>query len=96
MQFLAVTRRRMETFPAEAFTPELIAEEQQRVRELYSLGIVRQIWRRGDLPGACFLFEADTEDAVREAIQSLPLAQREMLELVLLTALNPYPGMGPR
>jgi muconolactone delta-isomerase len=96
MQFLVVTRRRTEAFAAEAFTPELLEAEQQRVRELYAAGQLRQIWRRGDMPGACLMFEAETVQDVRDAIGTLPLAQRGMLEVMTLTPLQPYPGMGPR
>ncbi|MHB1021544.1 MAG: muconolactone Delta-isomerase family protein [Acidobacteriaceae bacterium] len=96
MQFLVVTSRNLEQFPLEAFTPELLEAEAQRVRELYAAGVLRQIWRRADKPGACLLLEAASEDEAREAVSSLPLAQRDMLELVMLTQLLPYPGLGPR
>lgn len=96
MQFLIVSRRRTEEFPPEAWTPELIEAEGQRVRELYSAGIIRNIWRRKDTPGAVILVEAATEEEVRQAAASLPLAKRDMLEIVTLTQLDPYPGFGPR
>lgn len=96
MQFLVVTSRNLEQFPLEAFTPELLEAEAQRVRELYAAGVLRQIWRRADKPGACLLLEAASEDEAREAISSLPLAERDMLELIMLTQLLPYPGLGPR
>ncbi len=93
MQFLALTRRRLDAFPAEAFTPELIASEARRARELYGSGMARQIWKRGDVPGAVILWEANSEAEVREAIATLPLAERDMLEVVALLPLEPYPGM---
>lgn len=96
MQFLSVSRRRTEEFPAEAWTPELLAAEGQRVRELYAAGVVRSIWRRKDMPGAAILLEAADESEARAALESLPLAQRGMLELVVFTALEPYPAFGPR
>jgi muconolactone delta-isomerase len=86
----------MDLFPAEKWTPELLEAESQRVRELFAAGAVRSIWRRKDTPGAAILFEAATEDEVREGVSSLPLAQRNMLEIVALTQLEPYPGFGPR
>jgi muconolactone delta-isomerase len=55
MQFLSLSRRRIDAFPPEAFTPELNAREGNRVRELYAAGLLRQIWRRGDIPGAAVL-----------------------------------------
>jgi len=96
LQFLILSRRRMEVFPPEAWTPELIEAEGQRVRELYSAGVIRNIWRRKDMPGAAILMEAASEDEVRAAAASLPLARRDMLEVVVVTQLDPYPGFGPR
>ncbi|MGB8262174.1 MAG: muconolactone Delta-isomerase family protein [Terracidiphilus sp.] len=95
MQFLSVSRRRTDAFPPEAFTPELVARESQRVRALYASGILRQIWRRADLPGAAILWEAASEAEVRSALASLPIAAAGMLEIVLLVPLAPYPGFGP-
>jgi muconolactone delta-isomerase len=96
VQFLSVSRRRTDVFPAEAWTPELLAAEGERVRELYAAGIVRSIWRRKDMPGAAMLIEAANEDEARAAVASLPLATRGMLEIVVFTALEPYPAFGPR
>lgn len=96
MQFLSVSRRRTEAFPTEAWAPELLAAEGQRVRELYAEGIIRSIWRRNDMPGAAIVIEAANESEARAALESLPLAQRGMLEVVVFTALEPYPAFGPR
>jgi muconolactone delta-isomerase len=96
MQFLALTKRRTDAFPPEAFTPELIEAEAQRVRELYAAGTLRSIWRRQDTPGAALLLEASSEDEVRAALATLPLAQHNMLEIPVVTQLIPYPGFGPR
>jgi hypothetical protein len=48
------------------------------------------------MPGAVMVIEAASEDEARAAIASLPLAQRGMLEIVMFTALEPYPAFGPR
>ena len=96
MQFLSVSRRRTDAFPPEAWTPDLVAAEGQRVRELYAAGVVRTIWRRKDMPGAAMILEATNEDEARAALESLPLAQRGMLEIVVFTELEPYPAFGPR
>ncbi len=96
MQFLIVNRRRTDQFPPEAFTPELIDAEGQRVRELYAAGVIRSIWRRKDMPGAVLLVEAASEEEARAAAASLPLAQRDMLEIVVFTQLDPYPAFAPR
>jgi muconolactone delta-isomerase len=95
MQFLSLSRRRTDVFPPEAFTPELAAREGQRVKELYASGLLRQIWRRADTPGASILWEAASQDEVRAAIESLPIYQAGMLEIVALVPLQPYPGFGP-
>jgi len=96
VQFISVSRRRTEVFPAEAWTPELVAAEGQRVRELYAAGVVRTIWRRKDMPGAAMILEAASEAEARAALESLPLAQKGMLEIVVFTELEPYPAFGPR
>lgn len=94
MQFLSLSRRRTETFPPEAFA-ELAPRETQRVKELYAAGILRQVWKRGDVPGAAILWEAASESEVRAALESLPIVQAGMLEIVTLMPLEPYPGFGP-
>jgi muconolactone delta-isomerase len=95
MQFLTVSRRRTDAFPPEAFTPELIRREGQRVRELYASGILRQIWKRGDMPGAAILWEVASEDEVHAALNSLPIKQAGMMEIAVFLPLEPYPGFGP-
>lgn len=95
MQFLSLSRRRTDAFPPEAFTPELVARESQRVRELYAAGTLRHIWKRGDIAGAAIVWEAASEAEVRAALDSLPIAKAGMLEVVALTQLQPYPGFGP-
>lgn len=82
-------------FPPEAFTPELVGGEGRRVKELYASGILRQVWKRADTPGASILWEAGSKVEVEAAIGSLPLFQAGMLEVVALVPLEPYPGFGP-
>jgi muconolactone delta-isomerase len=95
MQFLSLSRRLVDKFPAEAFTPELMARETNQVRELYAAGTLRQIWKRGDMPGASILWEAASKADVEAAIDSLPIFQAGLLEIVALVPLEPYPGFGP-
>lgn len=95
MQFISISRRRTDAFPPEAFTAELIGHEAERVKELYVTGILRQIWKRADMPGAAILWEAASEPEVRRAVQSLPIFKAGMLELVSLVPLEPYAGFGP-
>jgi muconolactone delta-isomerase len=95
MQFLTLSRRRTDAFPPEAFTAELVAGEAQRVKELYASGVLRQVWKRGDTPGAAIVWEAENEAEVREAVATLPIYKAGMLELVALVPLEPYAGFGP-
>ena len=95
MQFLSVSRRRTDEFPPEAFTPELVAGEGGRVKELYAAGLVRQIWARGDAGGAAILWEAANQSEARAAIESLPLFKAGMLEVIVFVPLKPYAGFGP-
>lgn len=85
----------VDEFGQAAFTPELVAGEGQRVKELYATGLLRQVWKRGDMPGAVLLWEAGSVDEVRAAIETLPIYKAGMLELVALVPLEPYPGFGP-
>lgn len=95
MQFLALSRRRIELFSPEDFAVR-IEDESQRVRTLYSEGVIRQIWTRGDMPGACILIEADSLEQVDAVLASLPLYQAGMLEIISVLPLKPYAGFGPR
>jgi muconolactone delta-isomerase len=92
MQFISISRRRTSEFPPDAFTPELVTREGQRVRQLYASGILRQIWKRADTPGAVILWEANSEDEVQAALASLPINQAGMLEVQSLVPLEPYAG----
>jgi muconolactone delta-isomerase len=95
MQFFSLSRRRTDAFPPEAFTPELAARESERVKELYAAGLIRQIWTRGDLPGAAILWEAANEAEARAALSSLPINRAGMLEILFLVPLAPYRGFIP-
>ena len=95
MQFLSLSRRLVDQFPPEAFTPELAAQETARVRELYASGLLRQVWKRGDMPGAGILWEAPSKAEVEAAIASLPIFQAGLLEIVALVPFEPYPGFCP-
>jgi muconolactone delta-isomerase len=92
MQFLSISRRRTDAFPPEAFTPELIAREAQRVKALYATGILRQIWKRNDTPGAAILWEAASEAEVRDTLATFPIFEAGMLEIQTLVPLEPYAG----
>lgn len=94
MQFISISRRLTERFSDEEFAAHIDAER-ERVRELYKAGVVRAIWSRKDAPGAVMLLECADQTAAQEAVGSLPLSQREMLEVAILP-LSPYPAFFPK
>jgi muconolactone delta-isomerase len=94
MQFLVVFRRRNEAFSAEQFAP-LMDPEAKAARALYQDGFTRQIWSRGDEPGAVLLVEAADAEEVERRLQSLPLYNAGMLEATVITQLIPYRGITP-
>jgi hypothetical protein len=93
MQFISISRRLTEKFSDDEFTKYIDAEREQ-VRVLYRDGIVRAIWTRKDVAGALMLLEAADEASAREAVGTLPLAQRGMLEVQVIP-LGPYPAFFP-
>ena len=92
MQYIVITRRRSEKFPESDYTPGRLAAETAAIRKLYSDGIVRHIWHRGDVGGACLLLEVESEDGVNSALGSLPLFGLGMQEAVAIVPLMPYRG----
>jgi muconolactone delta-isomerase len=94
MQFISISRRLTERFSDEQFAAH-IESERERVRELYRDGVVRSIWGRKDAAGAVMLLECADQAAAEAAVESLPLAQRGMLD-VQIVPLNPYPAFFPK
>jgi muconolactone delta-isomerase len=92
MQFLSISQRRKGF--AESDYAGLAEQEMERARELYAEGLIRQIWHRLDMPGACLLWEAVNEEQVREMWSTFPFAQAGMTEM-LLVPLKPYGGFRP-
>jgi muconolactone delta-isomerase len=95
MQFMTLFRRDTERFADADFAPRL-EEDAERVRALYAAGFIRQVWNCVDVGGACLLAEADSEEAVRATLATLPLVKADMLEIVAVIPLKPYRGFGPR
>jgi muconolactone delta-isomerase len=93
MQFLSISQRKAGF--AEADYKTLAEDEAQCARALYSEGLVRQIWHRADIPGACLLWEAENEQKVRELLNDLPFGRAEMVETSIIP-LKPYTGFHPR
>jgi muconolactone delta-isomerase len=95
-QFIALLKRNVDQYPAEAFTAELLEAEAERARRLYTEGHNRAIWGRGAGPGAVILIEAASIDDAKAGLASLPLIQRGMLLIESLVPLVPYRGFAPR
>jgi muconolactone delta-isomerase len=95
MQFAVLTRRKTDQFSDAEFAPILDAEA-EHARELYAEGFIRQIWTRGDTPGAFMMVEATDEMEVRSNLSSLPLFKAEMLEIIAVVSLKPYRAFCPR
>jgi muconolactone delta-isomerase len=93
MQYLTITRRRIETISDAEFAARR-AEEIARAQALYAEGFIRQIWHRDDIGGACMVVEAASEDEVRHKLNTLPFAQAGMLEISIIP-LKPYGGFCP-
>lgn len=93
MQFLVISRRLTDKFSDTDFAP-IVPLEGARARHLYSIGFTRQIWHRGDQPGACQIVEAETIEEARGHLSTLPLAQAGMIEFDIIP-LNPYAGFNP-
>ena len=94
MQFLTISKRLAAEGPE--IDLALLAEaEFERARSLYLQNFIRQIWHRADIPGACLLVEADSEQQVRDTLSTLPLFRAGLLEIDIIP-LKPYAGFGPR
>lgn len=94
MQFLVMSRRRTDEFGEDDFA-KVIPLETERVRALYAEGVVRQIWLREDLPGACFVVEADSLEGAQAVVDELPMAASGLSAFEVIP-LRPYRGFGPR
>jgi muconolactone delta-isomerase len=89
-------RRRIEAFHENDYTPLRLEAEAEAVRRLYMDGVVRQIWHRGDIGGACLLTEAQSSEDVTAALSGLPLFAAGMQEAVAIVPLRPYRGFSPK
>ena len=94
MEFLALTRRRTELFTPAQFD-EVLGVEAERARALYAEGKFRTIWSRGDILGAAIVVEAASLADAEAIVGSLPLKQKEMMDVTLVPLL-PYRGFAPR
>ncbi len=79
--------------PTEGIKPEdlraHVVEENQVVWELYKVGIIREMYFRGDGRGAIFVLESASIDAAKEALSPLPML-RDGLLIAEFIGLNPF------
>jgi muconolactone delta-isomerase len=94
MQFLAVTRRRTDRF-TEAEFAAVLDPEAEHARSLYARGEFRQIFSRGDIPGAVMIVEAPDLAEARRIMGGLPFARKEMMDVDVIP-LSPYRGFVPK
>jgi len=90
MQFISLSRRRVDCFSDAEFAA-LVDAEVAQARLLYAEGFIRQIWHRADLPGACILMEAESLEQATSRLHTLPMVRTGMLE-VTIVPLAPYAG----
>jgi muconolactone delta-isomerase len=91
VQFLTLSRRRTENFTDAQFAA-LSDQEARRVEEMKAAGQVCHVWRRTDLAGACIVWNAQSEEQVRELLATLPFYRAGMLEILSMIPLTPYNG----
>jgi hypothetical protein len=75
---------------------DLREAEFEMIRGLYTVGLVRQIWLRGDAGGACAIVEAASTDEVAEKFNALPFIREGYLQPPMIVPLKPYSGFAPR
>lgn len=94
MRFLAIVRRRGEVFTDEQITAYL-EPEAERVRALYTQGVFRAVYSRGDVKGAVVELECASLDEANDVMQTMPFAQQGMIDVQIIPLL-PYRGFAPR
>ena len=81
---ILVLARRDDRVPTEAMQPHFQAEV-QAIWDLYTQGIVREMYTRADQPGAAILMvEGETIQAARHALAKLPLVELNMIDLEMI------------
>jgi muconolactone delta-isomerase len=90
MKFLAITRRRIESF-GEAEMAEALILEAEAARNAYARGDIRELYSRGDVPGAVLVLEAEDVEGAWRLIEALPMFQNGMMDVEIIP-LDPYRG----
>lgn len=69
----------------------LMEREARRAWELTQSGVFREIYFMGDRPLAVIVLEADSLEAAKKALDSLPLVQEKIIDFDIIP-LKAYPG----
>ena len=97
MQFLVVFTNKPEftTAGPPADFADRMAEDAERLEELYSQGALRQVWAldRAEHGGAALL-EVDSVEHARDLLATVPLVKIDYNDYELFP-LAPYPGFAP-
>jgi uncharacterized protein YciI len=91
MQFMILFTR----YPEKALPPDLRDAEFEAVRGLYAEGVIRQVWLRGDVAGACAIVEASSDTEAAKRVNALPLVRAGVLQPPMIVPLKPYAGFAP-
>jgi hypothetical protein len=94
LQFLVLISR-SDVPAAQPPSPEQREAESEHIRQLYAEGIVRQMWLRAE-GGACMIAESQDAESLGSRLAALPLVRSGFLQAPHISALNPYPGFGPK
>ncbi len=80
MKILVLPKRR-DGVPVETMQPHFVAEI-QAVWDLYTQGVVRELYTRADQPGAAILtVESPSVEEAQKNLARLPLVEMNMLDL---------------
>jgi hypothetical protein len=71
----------------------ILPKEVPHTLQLYLDGVIEQFWFRTDRPGVFFLMNADSVDAARATVESLPLARAGLMKFEL-TPVGPLAPLG--
>jgi hypothetical protein len=94
MRFLAIVRRKNEEFTDEQIAAYL-EPEAERVRDLYTQGVFRAVFSRGDVKGAVVELECASLEEANRVMETMPFAQQGMIDIQIIPLL-PYRGFAPR
>ena len=78
MKIFAISKNQPGATP-EQLRPHFVAES-KAAWDLYASGAIREIYLRTDRPGAVIVLEADSVEAARQTLATLPLMQAGLID----------------